>query len=112
MSTVYLTNRGFRWRQGQPVPFNLRPAEKYGKLHVVFENGDPHDLQRLISTMERYTVDDYLVLGGDLELVVWAAAVAMHVAGTVTLLKWHNRLSDYQPIVSPTLKEIARCAKS
>jgi hypothetical protein len=53
-------------------------------------------------TLAKFTPDDYLVVAGDMDLVIWASYLALsRTNGRLKLLKWNNRLRNYDLICAP-----------
>lgn len=106
MSTVYVVNQAAKWREGKLVPFNLKPAEQYGRLKVVFSDRPPplHEaMPTLVKAFAEFTAADYLLIAGDMDLVVWASVLALQATGgKLVLLKWDGRQRQYLPVHSPT----------
>jgi hypothetical protein len=108
MSTVFAVHQPARYDQTKRrmVPIDISKAERFGKMRLVFPGLDrPPPVDEAIPTLRTvlgvFKPTDYLVLAGDLDLVVFAAALALNATGgKINLLKWSNRLQDYE-LVAP-----------
>ena len=109
MTKVFLVHEPTRWsiRNRVMEPLDLSPAKEHGELVVVFPGADrpppaAQGLPELKRVMAGYTAADYLVVAGDMDLLVWAAALALKATGgRVNLLKWDSRGRRYEPVASP-----------
>ena len=109
MSKVFIVNAPARWNSGQQVmvPLDMAPAAEYGDLVYIFEgthrppSGEPA-YEHIRTAMNDFTSDDYLVIVGDMDLVIWAAYVGLQVTdGKLRLLKWNNRTKAYDKVDAP-----------
>jgi len=111
MGTVYVVQNPMRYdpEQGCVVPrYDLAPAERFGKLRVLFEERTslrPEEAKRAIAKMnlvlESFTDDDYLLLIGNPALIGYATTLAaVHNGGKVRMLVWSGRDKDYGVVES------------
>lgn len=89
------------------VPRDLSKATEFGKLSVVFPGLDlPPPIEecsaKLAQAMKHFKPTDYLLLGGDMDLVVFAAVLAAkNTGGKLKLLKWDGRMRKYYEVEAP-----------
>jgi hypothetical protein len=108
-SVVYVVHEPIRWnsRDRCMVPLDLTPAKQYGQLKLVLPGGNrppplTQAMPQLKETMAEFTDQDYLLLAGDMDLLVWAAALALRATGgRVKLLKFDNRTRLYEVRSTP-----------
>ena len=82
---------------------NLDPAKEHGELVFMLPPGKlPRDPQAVISDLqaafelEDFTVNDYLVLVGDLRAIAWASAIAaQRTGGWLSVLQWDGQRRRY-----------------
>lgn len=104
MSIVYAVHQPSKWNGSQMVPaMDLSPAKKFGALRFVFPGLDrPPPLPAAVYEIERitgeYTDADYLLLVGDMELVVWAGAFIYDFHNDLRMLKWDSQQRAYNVI--------------
>ena len=96
MSNVFLVHEPSKWDGRRMVPIDMSPAYKFGSLVTIFPGPDrPPPIADGIETMEKvladFTEHDFLVVAGDMDLVVWAAMIAK----PKKLLKWDSRRRCY-----------------
>lgn len=105
---VFIVNQPMRrdpeTRQWIPA-IDLSAAGHYGDLRFLFSRAEiperapinPDELlPRLRHRMMDFGSDDYLVIAGDLALLVYAAGMAMQKNdGKIRLLRWHPHLREY-----------------
>ncbi len=102
-SLVYVVHRPSRFddRRCRMVPLNLKPAERFGNLKVIFpgvhlppqgEAAAPG----LIAGLRDFRPHDYLLVAGDMDLLVWAAMLATRASkAKLRLLKWDRQRGEY-----------------
>lgn len=104
--TVFVVHEPVRWNGRRMVALDMSPAEKFGDLRVIFPGQDrPPPAQEAMPILQNamcaFRPDDYLVIAGDMDLVVWAAALALKTtSGTLRLLKWDSRQRQYDVVES------------
>lgn len=83
---------------------SMKPAEFFGQVVYITPLGSrpPPDPMDSVPTIERamadYTVADFLVLVGEMDLIALAAAFAMQATGgVVNFLKWDRNHRAYFP---------------
>lgn len=84
---------------------NILPAEKFGKIRVLFPQGYQagfsagYAAQEMMRELSGYTAEDHLLLIGDPVLIGIAAAVAAHWSnGRVRMLKWDRQEKTYYSV--------------
>jgi len=108
MSIVYVVQNQHRLDASTQrlVPaFDLRPAERFGRLvYLLGPGANPFgDLDAMVDDMRRilfgYTDKDYLLLVGNPVLIGCAVSVASSSgSGKVNLLQWSGKRRCYLPI--------------
>lgn len=86
-------------RSKEMVPaHDLRPASQFGDLKFILPGAvrpalDPESsLPAIRDAMSGFMEDDYLAMVGDMNLVIWAAALGLRATGGIMkLLKWNNQ---------------------
>lgn len=107
MSKVFVLHEPARWDGRRMVPFDLSAADRYGERVVVFPGGDrPPPAQEALPALEcamrSYTRADYLLVAGDMDLLVWASVLALrNTSGMLNLLRWNNRSRRYECSSAP-----------
>jgi hypothetical protein len=84
--------------------FDFSPAEKYGRVKVVCDNGK--DIltpaifeQKLIEELHDYDYSrDFIIAAGDYSVILTVGAMVGAMHGRYTLLRWIPAAADYQPI--------------
>lgn len=103
-SRVFAVHQPTRWvyRERKMEPLDLSPAAAFGELVVILPGLDrpptaPQALPTLRHALAAFTEADYLVVAGDMGLLVWASALALQAtSGKIQLLKWDNRGQCYE----------------
>lgn len=105
--TVYIVHEPLkRGPNGEMVPaVDLRPAGNYGNIHVIMPGRNrpaknPATILPILhEALEHFQPEDFLVIAGDLHLIVWAAGIALyHTGGTLNLLRWDHTEQGYVPL--------------
>jgi hypothetical protein len=107
--TVYVVHEPVRWDRykRKMTPVDLDPAKAFGELKILLPGHDrPPSAQEAFPVLKEamcgFGPDDYLVVAGDMELLVWVAVLALKkTGGKLRLLKWDNRLHRYEVANSP-----------
>ena len=107
-SRVFLVHQPSRWslRNQRMEPLDMSPAEHYGEIVVAFPGLDrPPCSQQALPVLRRlfgdYKPSDYLIIAGDMDLLVWASYLAMRAAGCLKLLRWNGRKRLYEVSEAP-----------
>ena len=106
--TVFLIHEPVRWNGSRMVALDMSPAKDYGELKVIFPGQDrppcvAEAMPAIADAMGLFTENDYLVIAGDMDLLIWAAALALeNTKGKVRLLRWDNRGRRYEVSEAPT----------
>ncbi len=117
-SIVYAVHVPSRWdrRTNGMISVDMSPAAEHGELRVIFPGLDrppsvAQALPAMRQTLAAFTPHDYLVLAGDMDLVVWASVLALkNTGGRLNLLKWDSRSRRYGVMQSPLcMTEIFDC---
>lgn len=108
MSIVYVIHEPVKWNGNKMIKqVSLKPAEMFGSVKIIFPGTDrpppPFEACAVLrKALSNFTADDYLVVLGDMDLVIWASLVAMlKVNGNLRLLKWNSRDRRYDLRVTP-----------
>lgn len=107
MNRVFIIHEPARWYNGHMVPFDLSPADAYGERCVIFPGGDrppPWAIAgpAMQAALATFTEHDFLLVAGDMDMVVWASVLALRATGgKLRLLKWSNRSRGYEPVDAP-----------
>lgn len=109
MSTVYVVHEPARWDHAAQamVPIDISKAAEYGPLRIVLPglNRPPAAAQALGALKAAFAgfgTDDYLLLAGDMDLLVWASSLALRrTGGKLNLLRWNNRGCAYRVCRAP-----------
>lgn len=105
MSKVYVVQNPVKiyrenGTQYRKPSFNLRPAEKFGELHIML----PEDSSLLVTApltgilkkeLKDFTEDDYLLPTGDPVAGMIAAAIVGTRVPQLNILRWDRNLGDY-----------------
>lgn len=97
---VFIPYEPLRVESGTPRRYmDLRPAERYGKLHFVLPAKPYTEPAKVIPALRRgyasLTANDYVVLLGDPTIMVWAGIAAVNACPFARLLNWDPDAHDY-----------------
>lgn len=108
---VYVIHHPHRWdhQRRRMEPLDLSPAAEFGELRVIFPGSEPPpSLDEAVAplgiALAGFTARDYLLIAGNMELVVWASFFAATACdGRMSLLKWDNRWRRYEVCPPPSI---------
>lgn len=106
---VFIIHEQARWVGNKRMALDFSSADIYGRRVVVFPDIDrsppvEEAMPAVRQAMADFQPDDYLVIAGDMDLLIWAAAIALNnTGGRVNLLKWNNRSKAYDVCPAPKL---------
>ena len=104
MSTVYIIQELPGTKVGTPK-FNIMGAQKFGTLKALLPEHSQIILSpgplifKLRKLLDKYSVDDYLLLTGDPAIIGVACSIVSDVTnGKYNLLKWDKQERRYYPV--------------
>jgi hypothetical protein len=80
--------------------YDFTPAQQFGQLEVVLDDGDDPNLisrmtHKVRSRLATFTHEDYLIAVGDPCLIATCAGVILRRSPTLKMLKWVRELKTY-----------------
>lgn len=108
MSKVFVVHEPSFWDRTKKrmVPMDIAPADKFGQRVVIFPGPDrpprgEKAIPRMAEALATYTRNDFLLVSGHTDLLIWACVLAFRAGNGLTLLKWNNRERDYEAVPAP-----------
>jgi len=107
---VFIIHEPARWDnvERKMVPFDLSSVDEFGERFVIFPGGNrpppwAKGCKHFLNVMSQYQEGDFLVIAGDMDLLVWASVLALKASnGKLNLLRWNSRQQVYEVCSAPT----------
>lgn len=110
MGTVYAIHEPTKYDRTarRAVAMDLSPATEHGEIKIIFPGvgvvapRGHRFVEGIRPHLGTFSPEDFLLMAGDLELVVWAAILIKEWTGQPPrLLKWNGREGRYVPVAMP-----------
>lgn len=105
MSKVYAVHQPMRREDSEWIPgIDLSPAEEFGELVVMLHIRSIPPIEPELTipairdALADYQAEDFLVLVGDANLLIYAGAMILKKFGRIKMLKWHPPRQRYDVI--------------